>query len=150
MSHCTFFLLCCLSTPSTSCSTQSPFVCLYSVNPISHIYLSYPTSLRFFIIPNFWLYSLYFDSYFILSILLAFFLLSPVPFAYPYRTGLFTPDLAFEAIVKKQILKLNGPCLKCIDLVVSELTSTIRKCSLKVKYLSVSTDIWEGLDQRIY
>lgn len=50
-----------------------------------------------------------------------------------YRTGLFTPDLAFEAIVKKQIQKLNGPCLKCIDMVVSELTSTIRKCSEKVK-----------------
>ncbi|XP_055009432.1 dynamin-1a isoform X2 [Boleophthalmus pectinirostris] len=48
------------------------------------------------------------------------------------RTGLFTPDLAFEAIVKKLILKLKGPCLKCIDMVVSELTSTIRKCSLKL------------------
>uniref|UniRef100_A0A671QSQ5 dynamin GTPase n=1 Tax=Sinocyclocheilus anshuiensis TaxID=1608454 RepID=A0A671QSQ5_9TELE len=48
------------------------------------------------------------------------------------RTGLFTPDLAFEAIVKKQIQKLNGPCLKCIDMVVSELVSTIRKCSEKL------------------
>uniref|UniRef100_A0A8C9YRZ8 Interferon-induced GTP-binding protein Mx n=1 Tax=Sander lucioperca TaxID=283035 RepID=A0A8C9YRZ8_SANLU len=42
------------------------------------------------------------------------------------RTGLFTPDLAFEAIVKKQIQKLKEPTLKCIDMVVSELTSTIR------------------------
>ncbi|RXN23655.1 dynamin 1a isoform X8 [Labeo rohita] len=49
-----------------------------------------------------------------------------------FTTGLFTPDLAFEAIVKKQIQKLNGPCLKCIDMVVSELTSTIRKCSEKL------------------
>ncbi|XP_056601824.1 dynamin-1a isoform X2 [Triplophysa dalaica] len=48
------------------------------------------------------------------------------------RTGLFTPDLAFEAIVKKQMQKLNGPCLKCIDMVVSELTSTIHKCSEKL------------------
>uniref|UniRef100_A0AAY4BGN7 Dynamin-2 n=1 Tax=Denticeps clupeoides TaxID=299321 RepID=A0AAY4BGN7_9TELE len=48
------------------------------------------------------------------------------------RTGLFTPDLAFEAIVKKQIQKLKGPTLKCIDMVVSELTSTIRKCSEKL------------------
>ncbi|XP_065107115.1 dynamin-1a isoform X2 [Paramisgurnus dabryanus] len=48
------------------------------------------------------------------------------------RTGLFTPDLAFEAIVKKQIQTLNGPCLKCVDMVVSELTSTIRKCSEKL------------------
>ncbi len=35
--------------------------------------------------------------------------------------------------MKKQIQKLNGPCLTCIDMVVSELTSTIRKCSEKVK-----------------
>ncbi|XP_064165432.1 dynamin-1a isoform X2 [Anguilla rostrata] len=48
------------------------------------------------------------------------------------RTGLFTPDLAFEAIVKKQIQKVKEPCLKCIDMVVSELTSTIRKCSEKL------------------
>ncbi|KAM4527323.1 dynamin-1a isoform 2-T2 [Odontesthes bonariensis] len=48
------------------------------------------------------------------------------------RTGLFTPDLAFEAIVKKQIQKLKEPTLKCIDMVVSELTSTIRKCSQKL------------------
>uniref|UniRef100_A0A8C2ZD53 Interferon-induced GTP-binding protein Mx n=1 Tax=Cyclopterus lumpus TaxID=8103 RepID=A0A8C2ZD53_CYCLU len=47
-------------------------------------------------------------------------------------TGLFTPDLAFEAIVKKQIQKLKEPTLKCIDMVVSELTSTIRKCSQKL------------------
>ncbi|XP_049594228.1 dynamin-1a isoform X2 [Syngnathus scovelli] len=48
------------------------------------------------------------------------------------RTGLFTPDLAFEAIVKKQIQKLKEPTLKCIDMVVSELTLTIRKCSQKL------------------
>ncbi|XP_047426184.1 dynamin-1a isoform X10 [Mugil cephalus] len=48
------------------------------------------------------------------------------------RTGLFTPDLAFEAIVKKQIQKLKEPTLKCIDMVVSELTSTIHKCSQKL------------------
>ncbi|XP_043914797.1 dynamin-1 isoform X2 [Protopterus annectens] len=48
------------------------------------------------------------------------------------RTGLFTPDLAFEAIVKKQIQKLKEPSLKCVDMVVNELTSTIRKCSEKL------------------
>ncbi|XP_056259871.1 dynamin-1a isoform X13 [Seriola aureovittata] len=48
------------------------------------------------------------------------------------RTGLFTPDLAFEAIVKKQIQKLKEPTLKCIDMVVSELTFTIQKCSNKL------------------
>lgn len=48
------------------------------------------------------------------------------------RTGLFTPDLAFEAIVKKQIIKLKDPCLKCVDLVVSELAALIMKCTDKV------------------
>uniref|UniRef100_F7GAD1 Dynamin-2 n=1 Tax=Ornithorhynchus anatinus TaxID=9258 RepID=F7GAD1_ORNAN len=49
------------------------------------------------------------------------------------RTGLFTPDLAFEAIVKKQVQKLKEPSLKCVDMVVSELTTTIRKCSAKLQ-----------------
>ncbi|XP_033500868.1 dynamin-2 isoform X3 [Epinephelus lanceolatus] len=48
------------------------------------------------------------------------------------RTGLFTPDLAFEAIVKKQILKLKEPSLKCVDLVVSELTALVMKCAAKL------------------
>ncbi|XP_068448413.1 dynamin-2 isoform X4 [Clinocottus analis] len=48
------------------------------------------------------------------------------------RTGLFTPDLAFEAIVKKQIIKLKDPCLKCVDLVVNELVTLIRKCTEKL------------------
>uniref|UniRef100_A0A3Q0SL12 Dynamin-2 n=1 Tax=Amphilophus citrinellus TaxID=61819 RepID=A0A3Q0SL12_AMPCI len=48
------------------------------------------------------------------------------------RTGLFTPDLAFEAIVKKQIVKLKTPCLKCIDLVIQELINTVRQCTNKL------------------
>ncbi|XP_043075479.1 dynamin-2 isoform X1 [Puntigrus tetrazona] len=48
------------------------------------------------------------------------------------RTGLFTPDLAFEAIVKKQLIKLKEPCLKCIDLVIQELINTVRQCTLKL------------------
>uniref|UniRef100_A0A8C6SPG2 Interferon-induced GTP-binding protein Mx n=1 Tax=Neogobius melanostomus TaxID=47308 RepID=A0A8C6SPG2_9GOBI len=48
------------------------------------------------------------------------------------RTGLFTPDLAFEAIVKKQIIKLKEPCVKCIDLVIQELINTVRQCTNKV------------------
>ncbi|OCT85224.1 hypothetical protein XELAEV_18023388mg [Xenopus laevis] len=48
------------------------------------------------------------------------------------RTGLFTPDLAFEAIVKKQIVKLKGPTLKCVDLVMQELINTIKKCTSKL------------------
>src|SRR6218665_2542166 len=49
-----------------------------------------------------------------------------------YSTGLFTPDMAFETIVKKQIEKLKTPALKCVDLVVTELTSVVRKCTEKV------------------
>lgn len=52
------------------------------------------------------------------------------------RTGLFTPDLAFEAIVKKQIVKLKTPCLKCIDLVIQELINTVRQCTNKVLQVS--------------
>ncbi|XP_047220933.1 dynamin-2-like isoform X2 [Girardinichthys multiradiatus] len=48
------------------------------------------------------------------------------------RTGLFTPDMAFEAIVKKQIIKLKEPCLKCIDLVIQELINTVRQCTNKL------------------
>ncbi|XP_022066659.1 dynamin-3 isoform X10 [Acanthochromis polyacanthus] len=48
------------------------------------------------------------------------------------RTGLFTPDLAFEVIVKKQIVKLKTPCLKCIDLVIQELINTVRQCTNKL------------------
>ncbi|XP_076135154.1 dynamin 3a isoform X2 [Alosa pseudoharengus] len=48
------------------------------------------------------------------------------------RTGLFTPDLAFEAIVKKQIVKLRGPCIKCVDMVVEELIRTVHQCTLKL------------------
>ncbi|EAW84148.1 dynamin 2, isoform CRA_e [Homo sapiens] len=48
------------------------------------------------------------------------------------ETGLFTPDMAFEAIVKKQIVKLKEPSLKCVDLVVSELATVIKKCAEKL------------------
>ncbi|KAI5090983.1 dynamin-2 isoform X3, partial [Silurus meridionalis] len=48
------------------------------------------------------------------------------------QTGLFTLDLAFEAIVKKQIIKLKEPCLKCIDLVIQELINTVMQCSNKL------------------
>ncbi|XP_071035852.1 dynamin isoform X5 [Parasteatoda tepidariorum] len=48
------------------------------------------------------------------------------------RVGLFTPDMAFEAIVKKQIAKLKEPALKCVDLVVTELGNVVRKCTEKM------------------
>ncbi|KAM3915685.1 dynamin-3 [Leptodactylus fuscus] len=48
------------------------------------------------------------------------------------RTGLFTPDMAFQAIVKKQIVKLKGPALKCVDLVMQELLNSVTKCMTKL------------------
>lgn len=48
------------------------------------------------------------------------------------RVGLFTPDMAFEAIVKKQIARLKEPSLKCIDLVVAELSNVVRVCTDKM------------------
>nr|BAC38575.1 unnamed protein product [Mus musculus] len=48
------------------------------------------------------------------------------------RTGLFTPDMAFEAIVKKQIVKLKGPSLKSVDLVMQELINTVKKCTKRL------------------
>ncbi|MED6254124.1 Dynamin-2, partial [Ataeniobius toweri] len=49
------------------------------------------------------------------------------------RTGLFTPDMAFEAIVKKQIVKLKEPSIKCVDMVIQELINTVRQCSNKLE-----------------
>lgn len=48
------------------------------------------------------------------------------------RTGLFTPDLAFEAIVKKQISRLNEPCMKLVDMVSQELITTVYQCINKL------------------
>ena len=48
------------------------------------------------------------------------------------RVGLFTPDMAFDAIVKKQIERLKEPSLKCVDLVVQELTNVVRACTEKM------------------
>lgn len=50
------------------------------------------------------------------------------------RVGLFTPDMAFEAIVKKQISQLKEPILKCIDLTVQELSNVVRICTDKVSW----------------
>jgi dynamin GTPase len=54
------------------------------------------------------------------------------------RVGLYTPDMAFEAIVKKQISRLKEPSIKCIDLVVQELGNVVRNCAEKVQQLECS------------
>ena len=45
---------------------------------------------------------------------------------------MFTPDMAFETIVKKQIEKLKQPSLKCVDMVVMELTNVVRSLTENV------------------
>lgn len=41
--------------------------------------------------------------------------------------------MAFETIVKKQIARLKEPSLKCVDMVVTELTNVVRRCTEKVR-----------------
>ncbi|KAJ8038664.1 Dynamin-1 [Holothuria leucospilota] len=48
------------------------------------------------------------------------------------RVGLFTPDMAFEAITKRQISRLKEPSLKCVDMVVNELNNVVRECGEKM------------------
>ncbi|XP_055336334.1 dynamin-1-like isoform X2 [Paramacrobiotus metropolitanus] len=45
------------------------------------------------------------------------------------RVGLFTPDKAFETIVKTQIVKLKEPSLRCVDMVIIELAKAIHQIS---------------------
>lgn len=97
----------------------SSFYCISFLPPLTTLH----SMLLIFLFPHLFLSFLFLSCSF-LSLVLP---------TYLYRTGLFTPDLAFEAIVKKQIQKLKEPTLKCIDMVVSELTFTIQKCSQKVK-----------------
>ncbi|CAC5371033.1 DNM1_3 [Mytilus coruscus] len=66
------------------------------------------------------------------------------------RTGLFTPDMAFEAVVKKQIEKLKGPSLKCVDMVISELTNVVHKCSEKMnRYPRLREEVERIVNTRI-
>lgn len=34
--------------------------------------------------------------------------------------------------MKKQVIKLKEPCIKCVDMVIQELINTVRQCSNKV------------------
>uniref|UniRef100_A0A5K3FCP6 dynamin GTPase n=2 Tax=Mesocestoides corti TaxID=53468 RepID=A0A5K3FCP6_MESCO len=49
------------------------------------------------------------------------------------RSGLFTPDLAFETIVRKQIERMKEPSLTCVDLVVEELIQIVHDCANKME-----------------
>ncbi|KAI6205094.1 Dynamin [Aphelenchoides besseyi] len=60
------------------------------------------------------------------------------------RVGLFTPDMAFEAIVKKQISRLKEPTLKCVDLVVTELSNVVRQCAETINRYPRLRDVMES------
>jgi len=49
------------------------------------------------------------------------------------RSGLFTPDMAFESIVKEQIERLKAPAIGCVDMVINELTDIVKKCTKKME-----------------
>ena len=44
-----------------------------------------------------------------------------------FRSGLFTPDKAFQIIVKKQMQQLKEPLLNCVDMAIIELIKLVNK-----------------------
>eukprot|EP00795_Rhopilema_esculentum_P010856 gene10856-19672_t len=58
------------------------------------------------------------------------------------RSGLFTPDMAFEAIVKKQIDRLRSPAIRCVDMVMAELVTIVKICTNKMeKYPGLKDEV---------
>mmetsp|Transcript_6456 Transcript_6456/g.9933 ORF Transcript_6456/g.9933 Transcript_6456/m.9933 type:complete len:696 (-) Transcript_6456:81-2168(-) len=51
------------------------------------------------------------------------------------RPSLFVPEVSFELLVKKQILRLEGPCLQCVDMVFDELQKVATQCESLVPQL---------------
>ncbi|XP_051865854.1 dynamin-1-like protein [Pristis pectinata] len=45
------------------------------------------------------------------------------------RPALFVPEVSFELLVKRQIKRLEEPCLRCVELVHEELQRIIQHCS---------------------
>lgn len=57
------------------------------------------------------------------------------------RIGLFTPDKAFDIVCKSQISRIREPALKLVDLVTTEMMSTVKDGTAKVKLVSTSLSI---------
>ena len=49
-----------------------------------------------------------------------------------FAGGIFTPDIAFESIVKGLINKMKEPSVKCVDHVINELGQNVKKSALEV------------------
>ena len=50
-----------------------------------------------------------------------------------FRSGLFTPDEAFEYVVQIQISKIEEPIMKCVDMIVVELKNVIQEVTNTLK-----------------
>ncbi len=71
------------------------------------------------------------------------------------RLGLFTPDLAFDVVAKKQIVRLKTPSLRLVDLVTEELRKIISSSVIQVERAvvvspppalhCVSSSVWGNL-----
>jgi len=51
------------------------------------------------------------------------------------RPSLFVPEISFELLVKRQIHRLEGPSLQCVDMVFDELTKVASQCEHLVPQL---------------
>ena len=49
-----------------------------------------------------------------------------------FAGGIFTPDIAFDSIVKGLINKMKEPSLRCVDLVINELTQNVKRSAVEV------------------
>ena len=58
------------------------------------------------------------------------------------RLGLFTPDLAFDVVAKKQIEMLKSPSLKLIDLVAEEMGKVVQGAVTKVLGCIMMSLVW--------
>uniref|UniRef100_A0A0X3P4Y2 dynamin GTPase n=1 Tax=Schistocephalus solidus TaxID=70667 RepID=A0A0X3P4Y2_SCHSO len=66
------------------------------------------------------------------------------------RGGIFTPDQAFDVIVREQISRLKEPSFRCVDMVVTKLSEVVHKCSTKLTSFPLLRDELERLaNQRI-
>ncbi|XP_038063950.1 dynamin-1-like isoform X2 [Patiria miniata] len=64
------------------------------------------------------------------------------------KVGLFTPDMAFEAITKRQVSRLKEPSLKCVDMVTNELNNVVRQCGEKMQRYPRLREETEGIVTR--
>ncbi|CAH8569069.1 unnamed protein product [Dicrocoelium dendriticum] len=66
------------------------------------------------------------------------------------RPGLFTPDKAFDATVRRLIDLLRPPSMRCVDLVVGKLTDVVHACSERIaRYPLLRDEIVRLVNTRI-